>query len=324
MKPSHLLIAAWLALPVWGHATDGVEIVVEQVGFAKPESVVHDTRNDVYLVSNINGLVSGPAGKGFISRIAPDGRVLQLKWIDGGAPGTTLHHPAGLAIADGVLYVADGGGEGGPAAVRLFDADTGAPLGEAVHAPGASSNGLVVLPGGDVLGTHSAWKRSEGRLGSREDVDNRSRTDVWRQWDGNLWIPSGQDAIYRIGRDLKISTFARSPLLRQPNGITLLPGGNLLTVSSNGGILYELTPDGQQTNVRALPHQGFFDGVGATPDGKVFVSHHKGVYRILPDGGSRPVFDLNTHVADFHFDLKRGRILLPLIYAHKLVVARIP
>ncbi|HSN57605.1 MAG TPA: hypothetical protein VLT32_23245, partial [Candidatus Sulfomarinibacteraceae bacterium] len=66
------------------------EIRTDGVGFATPESVLHEPVSDVYLVSNINGSPTGVDGNGFISRLAPDGAVLELKWIDGEAEGVTL------------------------------------------------------------------------------------------------------------------------------------------------------------------------------------------------------------------------------------------
>ncbi|MDR2164540.1 MAG: hypothetical protein LBO79_02700 [Zoogloeaceae bacterium] len=312
----YLFAALALACSLPAHTTDGIEFVVEAAGFVKPESVIHDTRNDVYLVSNINGLQPGTAGKGFISRIAPDGTVLALKWIDGGAPGTELDHPAGLAIAGDVLYVADS------LFVRLFRLADGKPLGKAELPQGTSANSLAALPDGSVLATCSAWNRH--KLGSAGDIAGRAVAGAFRQFDGDLWMPNGRDAVLRIAPDLTVSILASSPALKQPNGIRALPSGNVLTVSSNSGELYELTPAGERANVRILPHRGFFDGVGATPDGKVFVSFHHGLYRIHADGQAETVFDFNSHIADFGFDLKRGRILLPAIVAGKLIVARIP
>ena len=60
-------------------------------------------------------------GNGFISMVAPDGRVLALKWIDGEATDITLNALKGMAIASGTLYVAD------ITAVRMFDLRTGRP-----------------------------------------------------------------------------------------------------------------------------------------------------------------------------------------------------
>ncbi len=101
-------------------------ITVENAGLAGPESVVHDPVDDVYYVSNINGGIADKDGNGFISRIAPDGRVLALKWADSAVAGTTLHAPKGLTIAGRTLYAAD------IDTVRLFDLATGKPLGDVI------------------------------------------------------------------------------------------------------------------------------------------------------------------------------------------------
>src|SRR5207249_1150955 len=84
-------------------------------------SILYEPRSDVYLVSNINGDPTASDGNGFISRVAPDGRILELKWIDGAKPGVRLNGPKGMAVAGDTLYVSD------ITAVRMFDLRTGAP-----------------------------------------------------------------------------------------------------------------------------------------------------------------------------------------------------
>jgi len=66
-----------------------------------PESVCYDPEAKVLYVSNING---GPAernGKGFISKLSPDGKILKLKWAVG------LNAQKGMAIFKGKLFVSD-------------------------------------------------------------------------------------------------------------------------------------------------------------------------------------------------------------------------
>jgi hypothetical protein len=126
-----LWLASALLTPALALAAE--RITIEHAGLAAPESVVHDTVDDVYYVSNINGGIADKDGNGFISRItvddvyyvsninggiadkdgngfisriAPDGKVLALKWADGAAEGTTLHAPKGLSIAGRTLYAA--------------------------------------------------------------------------------------------------------------------------------------------------------------------------------------------------------------------------
>ena len=88
-------------------------------GFLAPESVLHDTAQDIYFVSNINGSTTAKDNNGFISRVRPDGAVENLKFIEGGHNGVTLHAPKGLALLGDTLWVAD------IDVVRAFDARTG-------------------------------------------------------------------------------------------------------------------------------------------------------------------------------------------------------
>jgi hypothetical protein len=86
-------------------------------GFTKPESVVHDTAQDVYFVSNVGaGSPSALDKNGFISRVSPDGTIAALKAIDG------LNGPKGLWISEDKLYVADIN------TLRIFHRVTGQPI----------------------------------------------------------------------------------------------------------------------------------------------------------------------------------------------------
>lgn len=70
-------------------------------GLANPESALYDAAADVIYVSNVNGGATDLDGNGFISLVTPDGRIAELKWVEG------LHAPKGLGLAGGKLYVAD-------------------------------------------------------------------------------------------------------------------------------------------------------------------------------------------------------------------------
>src|SRR2546428_4593968 len=80
--------------------------VVTVEGFLTPESVLHDSVQDIYFVSNINGSPTAKDNNGFISRVKPDGAVENLKFIEGGRSGITLNAPKGLALAGDTLWVA--------------------------------------------------------------------------------------------------------------------------------------------------------------------------------------------------------------------------
>ncbi len=69
--------------------------------FDQPESVVSDASGKHLYVSNINGQPTELNGKGYISKLSIDGKVIKQHWLQG------LDAPKGLAISGDNLYVAD-------------------------------------------------------------------------------------------------------------------------------------------------------------------------------------------------------------------------
>lgn len=66
-----------------------------------PESVYFDPVNNILYVANINGKPTEKDGNGFISKVALDGRILDLEWVTG------LNAPKGMGLFNGKLYVTD-------------------------------------------------------------------------------------------------------------------------------------------------------------------------------------------------------------------------
>ncbi len=64
-----------------------------------PESVCYNPDGQVLYVSNIQGESDKKDGKGFISKLSPQGEVLALKWVTG------LDAPKGMGVYQGKLYV---------------------------------------------------------------------------------------------------------------------------------------------------------------------------------------------------------------------------
>ncbi|SDK23640.1 hypothetical protein SAMN05421823_102212 [Catalinimonas alkaloidigena] len=78
-----------------------VEVWKLTEGLKRPESVVYDETTDMLYVSSINGDSSVANGVGYLSKVSPDGELVNQMWITG------LKGPKGLALRDGKLYVAD-------------------------------------------------------------------------------------------------------------------------------------------------------------------------------------------------------------------------
>lgn len=265
-------------------------IVVQGVGLQTPESILYDRRDDVYLVSNINGNPTGVDGNGFISRMAPSGKVLALKWIDGTKQGVTLNAPKGMAIVGDVLYVTD------ITAVRMFDRRTGRPRGS-IDIPGSTFlNDAAAGRDGPVYITDSGWKPD--------------------------FSPSGTDAVYRIDASGKATQIAKGAALKNPNGVAVLPDGTLVIVSGGAtGEHYTLRPGGQPQNVRKLPAGGL-DGVEVLPGAALLVSSWaaSAVYRVERGGEAKVVVKNVQSPADIGYDSKRQRVLIPLFQANRVVI----
>lgn len=273
------------------------EIRIDDVGFATPESVLHDPVSDVYLVSNINGSPTGVDGNGFISRLAPDGDVLELKWIDGEAEGVTLDAPKGMAVIGDTLYVAD------ITHIRFFHRETGEPQGE-IEIPGASFvNDLAAGRDGRLIVSDTGVVFGDG---GAEDT--------------------GTAAVYVIDPEGELTRVASGPELERPNGVVDgLAYDGPVVVPFGGDTVYALDEDGTRLDLATLPAGGL-DGVVETGDGRLLVSSWGGgaVYAIDPSGGVDQVADGLPAPADIGYDAGRGVILVPLFNDDAVVFVPVP
>lgn len=268
------------------------DVVVADVGFSTPESVLHDATADAYLVSNINGSPLDADDNGFISRVSPDGEVLDLKWIDGADAAVVLNAPKGMALEGGTLFVADIG------CIRKFDAVTGVPAGEIC--PDGATFLNDVARGGD----GSIWFTDSGFSMGPEGL-----------------VPSGTDAVYRYFPEAdSLAVVAKDPALGGPNGIAVGAEGALV-VTFGTGEAYRVAAGGERTVV--LPaSQRQLDGVELMPDGGFLATSwgDQCVYRVGADGTLAKALEGVEAPADLGWDAGRQRILVPLFNANRVVI----
>ena len=302
-----------LAVPLFG-----AQIIVN--GFSTPESVVHDTQADVYLVSNINGDPRGfNDNHGFISRVSPDGTIVALKWIQGGVNGAVLHAPKGIALRGDVLYVADCD------TLRTFDRTTGAPLANIVmpnpflyfdgsmflNDVAVSSNGTVFL--------------SDSYYGALFKVDRRGHASVLAtfatgsstEYNGLIGDPNGLLADDEGG--VQWVTYAANRIMHMDSK------GNISTVGT--------IPCPDLSSVGLPPNTLFLDGFARGDEDNIFLvsSWTTGaVYRVKQTGeilGIKAKFDgiLDNPAnpagpADISTDNRRHRLLITVFSRNQLVI----
>jgi hypothetical protein len=249
-------------------------------GFNQPENLVYDSVGDVYLVANMGG--GGPArdDNGFISRVAPDGRVISLRWIAGGVNGATLDAPKGLAIRGDTLAVADIG------AVHYFSRSTGAPLGS-VTLPGVVMNDLAFAPDGTLWITDTGPDRGTSPIDTSKDMDA-------------VWTVSPAGAVSAVARGLALS---------RPDGLVL--DGNGVLVATFGANRIERVAPGMPgaTTTATLPG-GRVDGLRRLGDGSLLVTSWdaKTVWRLPPAGAPVALLTAVTSPAGVAVDTRRHQL----------------
>lgn len=246
--------------------------------FKAPETVVWDERNDVYLVSNVNGKLTAEDDNGFISKVSPDGSIQELKWIDGASgPKVTLHAPKDMLLDDRHLIVADMG------AVHYFNRDTGALEKSVVVPKSVMLNALAFGPDGKTLYVTDTGGKTSEKPG----------------------------AIFEI-RNGKATQLAKRPELKRPNGIVWKDAGLLVApFDAHADEMYQVSSTGAMDSATRLP-QSQLDGLLELSDGSLVVTSWKGelVYRV--DGNKVEVLASGIRApAQIGFDEKRNRLLVP-------------
>ena len=258
-------------------------------GFQTPESVKWDSAQDVYFVSNINGVPNVKDGNGYISRVGPAGMIMDSAFIKG------LNAPKGMALVHDTLWVAD------IDVVRAYNARTGAPV-AAIPIPGAVFlNDIAVAPDGSLYITDTAI-----RFGAKgpEHV--------------------GTDQIFRIAPDHKVSVALKSDSLSRPNGITWDGDNQRFIVVPFGGKSLIAWKPGSSATTAIGTGPGQFDGVEIV-NGAILVSSwaDSSVAR-FENGHVTTIITGVPSPADIGYDAKRNRLLVPILSGNRVEIWQLP
>ena len=281
------LVVLCACRPAEKRASGGAPIKAATVaGFQTPESVLWDSAQDVYFVSNINGSPDAKDGNGYISRMGPAGMVTDSAFIKG------LNAPKGMALVHDTLWVTD------IDQVRAFNARTGAPVATVPVSGAVFLNDITAAPDGSLYVTDSAI-----RFGPK----------------GQEHV--GTDQIVRIAPNRTVSVVLKSDSLGRPNGITWdAASQGLIVVSLGNKNLLALKPGASAPTVIATGPGGF-DGVEITRDGAMWVSSwaDSSVYRYEHAQGSSLIKGVPSP-ADIGYDAKRNRILIPVFTGNRVEI----
>ena len=287
--------AAWLILvipviPIVIVNPLGAQITVTEL--QSPYSFVHDPLDKGYFISSVNGEAENADNNGFITKLDPNGKLLNLKFIQGGKDNVTLHAPKGMAVVEHVLYVAD------LDTLRGFDTATGKPV-------------LTLT--------------IRSSTASQSEPPQASLSDVTFDGKGHLYCSDQKaNTIYRVDPAAQtFSVLVTDRALAGPSGLVVHPkSGQIIAVSWDKGKISEISPDGVVTE---LFSNGFFSnrfqnlrGVDFDRWGNMYVSDFTTgkVWRMSWDKRFQVIAEFLPSPGDLSIDRANNLILVPFELAH--------
>ena len=284
--------AAWLIwmIPLVIAGSLNAQITVTEL--QSPYSFVNDPLDKGYFISSVNGDAETADNNGFITKLDPNGKLLDLKFIQGGKGDVILHAPKGMALVEHVLYVADLN------TLRGFDTTTGKPV-----------MALTIRP----LAT------------SQPEPLQTSLSDVTFDGKGHLYCSDQKaNTIYRVDLTTQtVSVLITDRSLAGPSGLAIHPkSGQIIAVSWEKGKISEISPEGVVTEIVS---NGFFSnrfqnlrGVDFDRWGNMYVSDFTTgkVWRMSWDKRFQVIAEFLPSPGDLSIDRANNLILVPYELAH--------
>ena len=215
-------------------------------GFSSPEGVAV-APDGSYFISNVGGEGETKDGDGYISKLSPDGTLIEPYFA------AKLNDPKGMAVKDGVLYVAD------IDEVVTFDATTGERL------------AAIAAPESKFLNDVTVWNDTvyvSDSVTSRIYTISDGKAEVWLEDERlagvNGLLPEGKHlltvtmnsgTLYRISKGGSITPVALG--MKDGDGIGIVPGGGHLVSAWPGEIFY-VNPHGNETKLLDTTASGIF------------------------------------------------------------------
>ncbi len=203
--------------------------------FKVPESVLYDESGKVMYVANIEGDQPWEKdGKGFISRLSPAGKILDLQWVSG------LNAPKGMGIYKNRLYVAD------LTEIVIIDIKEGKVV-EKVPVEGAQGlNDISISSDGTVYVSDSRAKKiltyKNGKLETYLQNLNGPNGVLAT---GNQFLIVDNGGLFKVGADKSLTLLADG-MEGGTDGIEHVKGDDYLVSCWGGAIWYISGKDNKQ------------------------------------------------------------------------------
>lgn len=275
-------------------APSGRSIYLEEKGLASPESIIK--HEETYYISNVGKelLPSEKDGDGFISRMDAEGNPLEGNFVSDG-----LDAPKGMAILNGVLWVAD------IDKLKGFTLASGEPAGEIDF----SSTGTQFLNDVEV--------KSESELFV-------SATDINKIF--TVKAPGGEP-----------EELVTSPTVQKPNGLAYDASKNLLYVatypSDASGVVgvIEMKSKANTFSVLSGSYTGLMDGLQLLGDLLFFTDWNRGALLLLniptAQVAGYPVPLPSSQIqgpADVLLDQENGEFWIPGMQENTVTILTLP
>ena len=253
-------------------------------GFSHPESVVFDEKNNMLYVSN---MANDKDGDGFISKVTPEGEIVELKWI------TRLNDPKGLLVDGDKLYVTD--------VTQLVEMDLKkGTINRKISVDGAMSlNDITIDAAGSIFFSdleQSSIYFIPGKVAAQSMMTT---------------TPEGE-----------IAAYLKSPVLNSPNG--LLAHKDELYAASWGenqdGNLLKIDMDTKEISKVTEEGIGNLDGIQPAGDGSFYVSDWATgkIYRIDQNGNKNLILTAEKSSGDILFLKEKNQLILPMNFQNSV------